>query len=69
MKWLLDTNAVSRHLGGKCPQITVRIKATPPGYLYLCSIVNAEMLYGAWNSPDPKFGFPISQFLNFPIPL
>jgi predicted nucleic acid-binding protein len=60
MKWFLDTNAVSRHLGGKCPQITVRRKATPPGYLYLCSIVNAEMLYGAWNSPDPKFGFPIS---------
>ena len=53
MKWLLDTNAVSRHLGGKCLRITARIKATPPGHLYLCSIVKAKMLYGAWNSPDP----------------
>ena len=52
--YLLDTNAVSRHLGGRHPEITARVRASVPGTLFLCSIVKAELLFGAWKSPDPR---------------
>jgi tRNA(fMet)-specific endonuclease VapC len=53
MKWLLDTNAASRFLGGLHPEITKRAMAVPKGDLTVCSVVKAELFYGAWKSGAP----------------
>jgi tRNA(fMet)-specific endonuclease VapC len=54
MKWLLDTNAASRFLRGDHPNLSHNVDKTPDGDLYLCSIVKAELLYGACKAPQPS---------------
>lgn len=53
MKWILDTNAISRYLAGRHPALTAKVHSVRRKDLVLCSIVRAELLYGAWKSPDP----------------
>jgi tRNA(fMet)-specific endonuclease VapC len=49
--FLLDTNAFVDHLRrGPASNITQRLLATPPGSVYLCSVVLAELLFGAIRS-------------------
>ena len=50
MKFLLDTNACIGHLTGRAPQITARLKTLPPSDVVLCSVVKAELWYGAHKS-------------------
>lgn len=50
MRWLLDTNAVSRYLADKDVALTQKIKSKTTREVCICSIVKAELLYGAWNS-------------------
>ena len=53
MTYLLDTNACISHL--KHPgtsKVTQRMAAQPPGEVVLCSVVKAELLYGARASRD-----------------
>ncbi len=54
MSHLLDTNAVVDHLRrGPKSNVTARLLASPPGSIYLCSIVLGELIYGAVRSgPD-----------------
>src|SRR5262245_57947531 len=48
---LLDTNSFVDHLRrGPASNVTARLLAAPPGSVYLCSVVLAELLYGAWHS-------------------
>lgn len=56
MPWLLDTNAVSVLLNQRSPELTLRVASSPEAELYLCSVVKAELLYGAWKSVDPAKG-------------
>ena len=52
MKYLLDTNACVAHLRGKnAGSITSRLLART-GDITLCSVVKAELLYGAERSAD-----------------
>ena len=51
MTHLLDTNSCVNHLRlGQASKITARLRAAVPGSVMLCSVVVAELLYGAHRS-------------------
>jgi tRNA(fMet)-specific endonuclease VapC len=51
VSFLLDTNSFVDHLRrGPVSNVTAKLVAAPPGSIYLCSIVIAELLYGAHHS-------------------
>jgi tRNA(fMet)-specific endonuclease VapC len=48
---LLDTNAFVDHLRrGPGSKVTAKLLAAPPGSVYLCTVVLAELVYGAVRS-------------------
>jgi tRNA(fMet)-specific endonuclease VapC len=48
---LLDTNSFVDHLRrGSTSNVTAKLLDAPPGSIYLCSVVLAELLYGALHS-------------------
>jgi tRNA(fMet)-specific endonuclease VapC len=51
--YLLDSNACIQFLNGKSAPLGRRIMGTKPALIKLCSIVKAELLYGAARSTDP----------------
>jgi tRNA(fMet)-specific endonuclease VapC len=54
MSHLLDTNSCIDHLRrGPTSNVTAKLAAAPVGSVHLCSIVVAELLYGAWRSSKP----------------
>jgi tRNA(fMet)-specific endonuclease VapC len=54
MKYLLDTNVCIRYLNGESDKVRRRLEAASPGQVALCSIVTAELLYGALKSAQPE---------------
>lgn len=48
--FLLDTNVCIHLLNGTQPQILEKFKQTSPSQITLCSVVKAELLFGARNS-------------------
>jgi tRNA(fMet)-specific endonuclease VapC len=50
---LLDTNACIRHLNGRAPQLSVRLKDFDPSQLAVCSIVKGELFFGSLRSQNP----------------
>jgi tRNA(fMet)-specific endonuclease VapC len=48
--FLLDTNACIRILNGSSPAVAARLQATSPAEVRLCSVVKAELIYGARKS-------------------
>ncbi len=48
--YLLDTNVCIRFLNRKSQSIIEKLKTLSPGDIYLCSVVKAELLYGAYKS-------------------
>jgi len=51
MSYLLDTNSWVDHLRrGPSSNVTTKLAAAPPGSVYLCSVVLAELVYGAVRS-------------------
>ncbi|MDG4554105.1 MAG: type II toxin-antitoxin system VapC family toxin [Candidatus Competibacter sp.] len=50
MKYLLDTNVCVRYLAGRSLALRARLEATPPEELAVCSVVKAELRYGAYKS-------------------
>lgn len=51
MTHLLDTNTCVDHLKrGQASNVTAKLAAAPPGSVVLCSVVLAELLYGAHRS-------------------
>ena len=57
MRFLLYTNACIDHLR-RGPQsfLTARLRIEPVGNVCLCSVVRAELIYGAFRSNDPITG-------------
>src|SRR6266404_6233959 len=53
MNWLLDTNACIRYLNGRAPKLKQRIDAATPSDIVVCSVVKAELFFGACRSTDP----------------
>lgn len=55
MIYLLDTNVCVSYLRGKNrDRIEPRLSAVTPGGVALCSVVKAELLYGAARSQQPE---------------
>jgi tRNA(fMet)-specific endonuclease VapC len=52
--YLLDTNTCIQFLNGKSLPVANRLRAHAPSQLKLCSVVKAEMLYGAARSLHPE---------------
>ena len=53
MKYLLDTNACIRVLNGRAPALAERLGRHRPSEVAVCSVVKAELFYGAARSRDP----------------
>jgi len=72
MTWLLDTNVCIRYLNGTSPQLRAKLDSTAPSALCVCSIVKAELFFGAARSRDPQQTLFrqrtfLSRFLSFPF--
>ena len=72
MKYLLDTNVCVTHLRGKNALVLQRFGLHPPTDLALCSIVVAELRYGAEGSTNPpkehaKVDALVAQFVSLPF--
>ncbi len=62
MSYLLDTNSLVDHLRrGPGSKVTAQMLAAPPGSVYLCSVVLAELFYGA------RHGSGASQAANLAL--
>ena len=51
MLYLLDTNECVEYLRNRNPLVVQRINARQPADMRLCSVVKAELYYGAYHSP------------------
>ena len=54
MKYLLDTNTCIRYLNGRSEEIKQKMAAANQQDIALCSVVKAEMFYGAMKSLHPE---------------
>ncbi len=50
---LLDTNACIRHLNGRAPVLSARLKDFDPKQLAVSSIVKGELFFGSLRSQNP----------------
>lgn len=65
MKYLLDTNPCIRLLENRSAKLRQRMQATPMKEISVCSVVKAELFYGAMKSNNPQQTLAIQQrFLN-----
>jgi tRNA(fMet)-specific endonuclease VapC len=53
MRYLLDTNTCIAYLNGRAVGVRRRLQGLPPNEVALCSVVKAELLYGARKSTNP----------------
>ncbi len=65
MRYLLDTNVCVRYLNGTSLAIREKLRSSKTTDIALCSIVKAELFYGAMrsNNPEQTLGRQ-QQFLN-----
>lgn len=54
MRYLLDTNVCIRYLNGQSEKIYQQLSIRKPEEIALCSIVKAELIYGAQKSHNPS---------------
>ena len=65
MIYLLDTNVCVRYLNGRSLAIRQRLEATDAADIAVCSVVKAELFYGANRSNNPQRTLANQQqFLN-----
>jgi tRNA(fMet)-specific endonuclease VapC len=69
--YLLDTNVCINYLKGNT-DIIRRLSSVAPSVVFVCSIVKAELLYGAMRSNNPSRAQQVqnaflSQFHSFPF--
>ena len=57
--FLLDTNTCIEYLRKKNPIVITHVNSRPPSDLRLCSVVLAELYYGACKSASPAKNFAI----------
>lgn len=61
MRHLLDTNVCARYLNGRSEAVRERIRATNRKDIVVCSVVKAELFYGAMRSNNPQKRSPAHQ--------
>jgi tRNA(fMet)-specific endonuclease VapC len=54
MTYLLDTNVCIRYLNGQSQAIMHRLQQESPAEVAVCSVVKAELFYGARRSQNPE---------------
>lgn len=54
MRYLLDTNVCVVYLNGRSASVREQLLATPVEEIAVCSVVKAELFYGACRSNNPK---------------
>jgi tRNA(fMet)-specific endonuclease VapC len=65
MKYILDTNVCIIYLKGRNLNLKQRLDAVPVEEIAVCSVVKAELCYGAMKSANPERNFALQQaFLN-----
>ncbi len=65
MKYLLDTNVCIIYLKGRNLNLRQRFDALSIEEIAVCSVVKAELFYGAMKSANPERNFALQQaFLN-----
>ena len=70
MIYLLDTNVCIRYLNGRSLSIRERLQTTDVKDIVVCSIVKAELFYGANRSNNPQRTLTLQkQFLNLFVSL
>ncbi|MFQ5602231.1 MAG: type II toxin-antitoxin system VapC family toxin [bacterium] len=54
MSYLLDTNTCIRYLNGTSKSVRLNLESRQPEDIILCSVVKAELFYGAMKSAKPR---------------
>ena len=72
MTYLLDTNVCIKYLNGRSERIRQNIESKSPGNIALCSVVKAELFYGAMKSANPernlkRIALFFNRFISFPF--
>ena len=63
MNYLLDSNACIVFLNKRSDKLKQRLELCQPQQIVLCSVVKAELLYGAMKSQNPKASlFKVENF-------
>lgn len=70
MRYLLDTNVCVRYLNGRSLAVRERLRATNVAEIAVCSVVKAELFYGAMRSNNSQVTLARQQqFLNLFVSL
>jgi len=65
VRYLLDTNVCAMYMNGRSQAVRDRVLSTPTDEMAVCSVVKAELFYGAMRSNDPTRTLERQQgFLN-----
>jgi len=72
MTYLLDTNTCIKYLNGKSEKVRGNLEARSPQDIVLCSVVKAELFYGAMKSANPAKNLAkqqnfVSRFVSLPF--
>lgn len=72
MTYLLDTNACIKYLNGQSERIRQQLESKTPRDIVLCSVVKAELFYGAMKSANPERNLKriylfSNRFVSFPF--
>ena len=72
MTYLLDTNVCIKYLNGRSEQIRQNLESNNPRDIVLCSVVKAELFYGAMKSAKPernldRLSLFFNRFVSFPF--
>ncbi|MDV3353629.1 type II toxin-antitoxin system VapC family toxin [Leptothoe sp. LEGE 181152] len=72
MHYLLDTNVCVVYLNGRSTKVRDRLLATPLNEMAVCSVVKAELFYGAMRSNNPTETVKrqqefLQQFVSLPF--
>ena len=67
MKYLLDANTCIRLLNSGDEAVTRRYTACQPSDIVLCSVVKAELLYGARRSARVEFNLKRLEYFAAPL--
>jgi tRNA(fMet)-specific endonuclease VapC len=61
MRYLLDTNTCIDYLRHPHSKVKVRLQTHSPDEIALCTIVQAELYYGAWRSQNPAHNLSLLE--------
>lgn len=67
MSYLLDTNTCIRYLNGRSLGIMRRLATLSPNDICVCSVVKAELFYGAARSQNPTRALSVQQAFLAPL--